>query len=45
MHTFWLVMLKPLIISIFMFFVFIIAKAFERLIPNGRLKRSLYKRR
>lgn len=45
MHAVLLVALKPLIVGIFLLIVWIIAKGLDRLIPEGPVKRFLYKQR
>lgn len=45
MHTVLLVALKPLLLAAFAVLVWLIAKALDRVIPEGRTKRFLYKER
>jgi hypothetical protein len=45
MHTVLLVALKPLILAVFGVLVWLVAMTLERLIPEGRVKRFLWKPR
>lgn len=44
-HTFLLVLVKPLVLGLFAVLVIGIMVILDRLIPEGRVKRFLYKQR